>query len=474
MQLCLAISIKGYTLQRGVSNAMLNPHAKATLIDFLKTQVVPSLRVPPAGSAIELFTITSSAIRFVSMFRQQINVDMLKAILPRLASECLRAQAPIVVHTYAALCIERILVLKQTDGQFRTLLGTKLPSGSTLIHIFLKNAFEIVQKHPPNEYIMKCIMRVVSIAGEQLTGGVVTHTIGYMKRAIVAVVANPTKPKYNHYLFETIAAVVHTVCTRDPAKVTHFDGNQETGSLFHTFKVILQKNIDDFVPYVLQILAQFISAHGKSKVPLPAFYGANPAGHTNLLKTLPHPDQWRVRQRIPALIILLESYILNYGACFSGERITPILGIFKKLLTDRTGNFGYESYALKLLRSIFLSVGIQSLGKTKVGQIFHLLCGKLSKSSKKCSPAYPRRFVSFLGFFVLNFGGVATLQSALDRIITMNVLVKAMWYPLINNPKTTWVDRADYKYSTVGTVLLLLQGPAEVYFPPCNHHTKPH
>jgi hypothetical protein len=127
---------------------------------------------------------------------------------------------------------------------------------------------------------------------------------------------------------------------------------------------------------------------------------------------------------------------------------------------DRS-NFGYESYALKLLRSIFLSVGIKSLGQTKAGQIFHLLCGKLSKSSKKCSPAYPRRFVSFLGFFVLNFGGVATLQSALDRIITMNVLVKAMWYPLINNPKTTWVDRADYKYATVGTVLLLLQGPAE-------------
>ena len=209
MQLCLAISIKGYTLQRGVGNSMLNPHVKTTLIEFLKTEVVPSLRVPPAGSAIELFTITSSAIRFVSMFRQQINVGMLKAILPRLASECLRAQAPVVVHTYSALCIERILVLKQGDGQFRTLLGTKLPTGVTLIQIFLKNAFEIVQKHPPNEYIMKCIMRVVSVAGEQLNDGVVTHILQYMKRAILAVVQNSTKPKYNHYLFETIAAVVH-------------------------------------------------------------------------------------------------------------------------------------------------------------------------------------------------------------------------------------------------------------------------
>jgi len=227
----------------------------------------------------------------------------------------------------------------------------------------------------------------------------------------------------------------------------------------------LQKNIDDFVPYVLQILAQLISAHGKSKVPLPQFYGANPAGHTHLLKTLPHPDQWRVRQRIPALIMLLEAYILNYGACFSGERIMPILGVFKKLLTDRTGNFGYESYALKLLRSIFLSVGIKSLGQARVGQIFQILCGKLSKSSRKCSPAYPVRFVSFVGFFVLNFGGISTLHSALNRIITMEVLVKAMWYPLINNPKTTWIDRTDYKYATVGTVLLLLQGPAEFRAP---------
>ena len=464
MQLCLAISIKGYTLQRGVSNSMLNPHVKATLIEFLKAQVVPSLQVPPAGSAIELYTITSSAIRFVSMFRQQINVDMLKAILPKLASECLRSQAPIVVHTYAALCIERILVLKQVDGQFRTLLGTKLPSGVTLIQIFLKNAFEIVQKHPPNEYIMKCIMRVVSVAGEQLTDAVTNHILQYMKGAILAVVKNPTKPQYNHYLFETIAAVVHTVCTRDPAKVSCFDGNQAPGSLFHTFILILQKNIEDFVPYVLQILAQLISAHGKSKVPLPQFYGANPAGHTHLLKTLPHPDQWRVRQRIPALIMLLEAYILNYGACFSAERIMPILGVFKKLLTDKTGNFGYESYAIKLLRSILLSVGIQSLGQERVGQIFQLLCGKLSKTARKCSPSYPVRFVSFVSFFILNFGGIATLQRALNRIITMNVLVKAMWYPLINNPKTTWIDRADYKYAVVGTILLLLQGPAEVLY----------
>ena len=62
----------------------------------------------------ELPVLKADAIKYVMIFRNQLPPVMVKQTFPYLI-KLLRSESP-VVHTYAACAIEKILLVKQTDG----------------------------------------------------------------------------------------------------------------------------------------------------------------------------------------------------------------------------------------------------------------------------------------------------------------------------------------------------------------------
>ncbi len=56
---------------------------------------------------------------------------------------------------------------------------------------------------------------------------------------------------FNHCLFESIAFLIQSVCSKDPTHVVSFEG-----LLFPPFQAILQLDISEFTPYIFQPLAQ--------------------------------------------------------------------------------------------------------------------------------------------------------------------------------------------------------------------------
>jgi hypothetical protein len=67
-----------------------------------------------------------------------------------------------------------------------------------------------------NEYLMRCVTRVLFFAGPAAMGHaatVLTHTSALLGR----VCGNPRDPVFNHYIFETLAVVLKTVCGVKPS-----------------------------------------------------------------------------------------------------------------------------------------------------------------------------------------------------------------------------------------------------------------
>ena len=60
---------------------------------------------------------------------------------------------------------------------------------------------------------------------------------------------------FNHYIFETIAVLLRTVCTANPSPAI-VDGFEAL--LFPPFQSILQRDIGEFLPYVFQLLGHLL------------------------------------------------------------------------------------------------------------------------------------------------------------------------------------------------------------------------
>ena len=74
-----------------------------------------------------------------------------------------------------------------------------------------------------NEYVMKCIMRTFSC----LQGAVIPFLatlLPVLTQKLQQAAKNPTKPHFNHYIFETFCLAIRIVCTSQPGAVSNFEG----------------------------------------------------------------------------------------------------------------------------------------------------------------------------------------------------------------------------------------------------------
>ena len=126
---------------------------------------------------------------------------MLNQIFPYLISTL---QSPnFVVHSYAASsCIDKILTLQ--DPTTSTPKFTREHLRPFLLQI-ISSCIQILSLHQSkeNEYVMRCIMRIVSGAQDDI-GMSSVSLMQTLSQILDSVSANPSNPSFNHYLFESI------------------------------------------------------------------------------------------------------------------------------------------------------------------------------------------------------------------------------------------------------------------------------
>ncbi|KAJ8609040.1 hypothetical protein CTAYLR_008710 [Chrysophaeum taylorii] len=371
MHLVVAIAVRAESRQRGVTQISPN----VDVVNFFDSHVKPELAIDSKQQQQKNPVILADCLQFASTFRNQLPPHVVVSLVPILAAHARSSVR--VVHTYAAAAIDRLLGTgKVSTADLQPHLTSLFEALFTVLEPEQqKNGKDASsQSSWENEYAMKAIVRLLIVAETAVTPAAQIVT-DKLTAALGRVCANPRNPKFNHYLFESLAVLVRVVCSQ---KTDHADNFELL--LFPPFQSVLHMDVVEFAPYVFQILALLLT-----------FRGSLSAAYVSLLPPLANATLWERRGNVPALAQLLEAYFaVGAQTVVDQGQLEPILGVFQKLLASKQ----FEAYAFALVKAIVATVRAEYVEKY-LPTIFQLLLTRLQQHRDR--PSFVHHVVALCG-----------------------------------------------------------------------------
>ncbi|KAL0797479.1 hypothetical protein Bca101_052653 [Brassica carinata] len=180
-------------LVAGLSVDEQTSHAAATAVNFTDVQsffeniITPELQSPDVNSDP---TLKAGSLKFLTMFRSHLPKPFAMQLFPELV-RLLKSEAN-AVHSCAALCIEKLLLVKEKGGR-RRYVGSDISSFSLQL---MENLFDALKfaGSEENLYVMKCVMRVLGVA--EITGEVAAGPCLRLLAQLVELNRGPISPDY--------------------------------------------------------------------------------------------------------------------------------------------------------------------------------------------------------------------------------------------------------------------------------------
>lgn len=417
-----SLASKKTTAKHGTTEAsdMVN------LVDFFNSQIAQDL----SSNIDEIPVLKADAIKYVITFRSVLPRDiLLNAFQPLVA--LLRSKSN-VVHSYAACAIDKLAMVKNPGGGAPFSSQELLP----LRDILFTNLFDALTLpgSSENDYIMKAIMRSCALMKEAILP-LVPVIVTKLAEKLTLVAKNPSKPQFNHYLFESICTLIRTVGQADKAAISKIE---ET--IFPVVQVILQTYVTEFLPYVFQVLSLAVEIRE----------GGVNGPYMDLFPTLLQPVLWEQQGNVPALTKLLQAFVKRgSNEIVSGGSLMPLLGVFQKLIASRAND--HEGFYL--LSTVMEHIPWSSM-EQYAKQIFALLFQRLQTSK---TTKYVKGFIVFISLFSgLKSGGV--LQSIVD--VVQPKLFGMMIEKIFVADLQKVSGRTERKICAVGVTKLLTEVPA--------------
>ncbi|KNC55536.1 cellular apoptosis susceptibility protein [Thecamonas trahens ATCC 50062] len=410
--------------------------------EFFSDHVVPELVDGDVNSKPVLKT---DALLFCATFRNQLPPDALHAIVA--PATALLTSESFVVRTVAAHALSTILVASVTNesGERLRVFGPDVVTGDVLEKL-LVNLFGAMdagsdRSERENAFVMKAIMRVASCAGAGIVPYVGT-CVDRLTGRIGEACANPGDPSYNHYMFEALAAIIKAVCSSESTAVAAFED-----MLFEPFTAVLQAGIEEFSPYVFQILASMLeirTAAGGAAADVPE-------GYTSLIQPLMTPALWAVTSNMPAMVRLLQALVRAApDAVIAANVVEPVLGIFRKLL-GRRANF---PHAFSLLHTVTTGLPAEALASS-FHNIYILIFTKLTATEK--SPWYVRH----MGLWMTKYAAVMdTWDGVMAGVEALQSGLFGQLVPILADAAARYADPVERKAVVVSLTKLLTGTPA--------------
>lgn len=326
LHLVLAVAVKSSSSVAGAGE--LNPNID--LMSIFDSHVLPEVHDANVNARP---IVKADAIKLICVFRSHLQAPFLLSILPHIIRHL--HSKHVVIQTYAAMCIERFLTVKDRDpATGNTVHRITKENLAPYYESLFSGLFAVLRNKdlPENDYVMKCIMRTLVVIGSDI-GPVTELVLSQLTTALEHVCKNPINPHYNHYLFESVAVLVRSCCSpaANPsltAESALAAANRFEALLFPPFQAVLTQDVAEFIPYVFQILGQLLCSR-------PAGAGFSDA-YRALFPPLLSPVLWERRGNVPALTDLFLAYISRgMQEIAAGNHITAVLGVFQKLLASK-------------------------------------------------------------------------------------------------------------------------------------------
>lgn len=177
----------------------------ANVIEFFQKHVACDL---VSASSLNVDPILQvDAIKYLYIFRSQITTAQWQGAFPLLVKHL--GSSDYVVYTYAAIALERTMAL--TNSSKQPVIGRTEVEG--LSAELLQHLFGLIERNSQpaklqeNEFLMRCIMRVLVVVREGIVPAWETLTAHFL--SIIEISSqNPSNPRFCYYLFEALGAFI--------------------------------------------------------------------------------------------------------------------------------------------------------------------------------------------------------------------------------------------------------------------------
>lgn len=365
VSLFYALASKGATTS---THGVTKTNSLVNIGDFFSTNLASDLQKDDAQPLIKV-----DAIKYLYVFRSIITKEQWQQVMPLLVNHL--GNSNYCVYTYAAVAVDRVLAMTDETGKPVIDPASIKPLASSLLeHLFsLVEKDSAPEKVQENEFVMRCIMRVLIVLKDGISA-VAESVLQHLVSITTIISANPSNPKFYYYHFESIGALIRFTAS------THAEAVGAV--LFAPFAAILSKPVDEFIPYVFQLVAALFEAEPTK--PLTEQY-------KQLIAPILGPSVWEQRGNIPAATRLLSAIVPRAAdELLSANQVVSVLGIFQKLVSTKV----YEGYGFDLLETVVTTFPAPALEPFWV----ELVTLMLKRLQKNPSQAFNLRFVRFYHF----------------------------------------------------------------------------
>ncbi|CAF9915514.1 MAG: importin-alpha export receptor [Alectoria fallacina] len=367
-----AVYLYSSTAARGTitaSQGVTSVNNFANVIEFFQNNIAGDL---VSDTGVEPI-LQVDAIKYLYMFRSQITTAQWQDAFPLVVKHL--GSSNYVVYTYAAIALERTMALSNASKQ--PVIGrVRVESLSAQL---LRHLFGLIEKDPEpaklqeNEFLMRCVMRVLVVVREAVVP-IVDEILAHFVKITQISSQNPSNPRFCYYLFEALGAFIRFGAPSQPYKL-------ENG-LYVSFIAVIQDDVQEFIPYVFQLFAALLEANTSGS--LSDYY-------KNLILPILTPALWAPKGNVPALVRLLSSIISRGSSVIAqNNQIETVLGIFQSLASTKTN----ETYGFELLESIVANFPPSTL-EQYYPSILNVLLNRLQNT--KTEP-FASRFVRLYHF----------------------------------------------------------------------------
>jgi len=190
---------------KGVATAakgVLSVNTNVDVIDFFQKHIAEDLTTPSAEPLLKV-----DAIKYLYIYRSILSAQQWQAAFPLLVQHL--NSSNFVVYTYAAIAVDRALYL--TDEQRQSIIPRE--HITPLAKDLLQHLFKLItqdtkpEKVQENEFLIKCVMRVLIVIREGMLPilDMITSSLVNITKVIRH---NPSNPAFCYYHFEAVGALI--------------------------------------------------------------------------------------------------------------------------------------------------------------------------------------------------------------------------------------------------------------------------
>ncbi|KAI0321195.1 Cse1-domain-containing protein [Amylostereum chailletii] len=419
-----SLATRGGTTSHGVTST--NP--LVNVVQWFGDNIFQDLQSVTVHAVLQV-----DAIRYLYTFRNQLTKEQLLSVLPLLTRHL--ASTNVVVYTYAAVAIDRILAIRLPNNSFMFNSADIQDVAPQLLDVLLSKieSSGTPEKVAENDFLMRCVARIIITARQTLASGF-ERLLQRLVTILGVISKNPSNPNFDQYIFESISALIRFIGPTNPAAIGVIEP-----ALFGPFTVILQQDIDQYIPYVFQILAQMLALHA-----------GVPTDYRSLLPFLLTPAIWQQKGSIPGLVKLLQAFLTRDSAqMVATGQFTSVLGIVQQRLIPSKIN---DAWGFELLKAV-----VQHVSPADLQQYFHsIMITLLTRMQNNKTDNYVYHFVYFLCYtMAINVEGISP-----DYVIAAveQKVQPGLWSSICTNfiiPQAPKLAAKDRKVAVVGLTRML-------------------